>query len=174
MVFKEFHHKYAVLWQGLRISRKFNPIFNILFIIRRLMFAWVIVYLLLRPQYFPAYFQCILIKLMSLALCCYIGLKRPFNSCKTNLIELFNEFSTLAITIQISSLLNFSDFDQLYTQGLMVNYTLIAMFGTNVLYVMLSMVIGWINRWIESKQVKVKEVVTRQKIEGLNRLKKAI
>lgn len=48
-IYERFNQKYAVMWDGLKVGPNKSPIFNILFIIRRIAIGWVIVYLLLYP-----------------------------------------------------------------------------------------------------------------------------
>lgn len=110
-MFERFHEKYGVLWDGLKVKQDHDPIFNIYFIIRRFLFAFTITYLLLYPSLFPPLTQCLLIQFMSLSLCGYIGHSQPFELRKINLIEFFNELSTLAVIVQIMNLMAFVTYD---------------------------------------------------------------
>ena len=133
-----------MLWSDLKVKTDLHPTFMIFFMIRRFALASIIVCLLLLSDIFSVHFQCVLTSLTSLTLCLYIARSRPFQLPKLNSIELFNELCTLLVTIQIITMLNFSSYEQLSTQGLLVNYTLVAMFAVNVLFVFLGMAYGWL------------------------------
>lgn len=132
-----------MLWEGLKCKQGLNPNYNVVFIVRRIILAALIVFPFIIRSSLPIHFQCICIEYLSLLYADFILATFPFFTKKVNFIEAFNEFTVLAIAVQLKTMLNFRDYDSLFNQGLFVNYTLLSMFLLNVLYVSGDIIGGW-------------------------------
>lgn len=64
--------------------------------------------------------------------------KRRFETPHLNMIERFNEFTNLVISIMLLVQNNNRGGDDLYEMGNMVNMTIIAMFLINVIFVLIN------------------------------------
>ena len=83
---EHFSVRYGVLYRGLKTKSAFTYMFNIIFMFRRLIYIFCLIFL----DYSP-YLQTLVPQLMSFVLLLYNILKQPYSSDSDNRIEVFNE-----------------------------------------------------------------------------------
>lgn len=136
-----FNNKWSVIWEGMKgESNQITP-YNLFFIIRRVLFAAIIViipvYTNLNP--FSQYYMVVMLNLYS---CAYTTHYMPFESRSMNLTELFNEWVNLTVSSWfLIAMITIEEDDQgkLYNIGLMTNYLVLGMISINFLFVFSNM-----------------------------------
>ena len=103
--FPIFNNKWGVLWEDLKITSDNLALFQFYFVMRRLLFAALVVlpraYTEIQSIYLFQYFGVVY---LSLLMCSYVVGHKPFIKPELNKIETFNEFCFLQIAILMITL----------------------------------------------------------------------
>jgi hypothetical protein len=114
------------------------PYYNIFFIIRRFVYAMLIV---LPPLFgMTPIVQLGLIINLNLFSCCYNIHMQNFEIRKMNLIEIFNEICNLIISVYVLAMSQNTTGEQIFMTGLINNYFIIAMYVINLIFVLFGLV----------------------------------
>lgn len=136
-----FNNRWGVLWEDLKINSGILALFQLLFVVRRFLFAALVVlpraYTEIQSIYLFQYFGVVY---LSLLMCSYLVAKKPFIKPELNKIELFNELCYLEISILMMTLAYSNEdlrTDPMIknTVGMMIMYFSLFLFGINVLFV---------------------------------------
>lgn len=94
--FPIFNNKWGVIWEEIKV-KNYNYPYQLFFILRRLVFALIIVVI---PSYttWNTFFQYILVVQLNLFSVTYLGGQMPFVSRVRNKTEIVNEFINLMIS----------------------------------------------------------------------------
>ncbi len=85
-----FINTIGVLYSQFKIKKKWAAAFNVIFMLRRIIYAFIFTLL---AEY--SAFQVISMNLMSLMMLCYILLVIPYIENRLNIIEVYNELTVL-------------------------------------------------------------------------------
>lgn len=99
---KEIIRKYGEIFNGLKLQRKRGLSYYVIFTLRRLLFAYIIVYL----QEYP-WLQVQLNLYIQTFMILYLGFWRPWSNPFSNKLEFFNEIATLFIVYHMACFSNF-------------------------------------------------------------------
>jgi len=122
------------LWGELKLHKSRPPIFNIVFMFRRVVYSAIIVVPLLLE--IPAIFQMMLMINLNLWMCAWLVDATPFSSKKLNRVEICNELGNLCITYMLIVQNNNRNGDDLYEMGVLLNYVIIGLFLANIIFVL--------------------------------------
>lgn len=94
--FPVFNNKWGVIWEEIKIKNDDFP-YQLFFILRRLIFALIIVAI---PSYtgWGTYIQYALVVKLNFFSVMYLGFHKPFEAPVRNKTEIFNEFINLMIS----------------------------------------------------------------------------
>ena len=109
------------------------PCFNFFFIIRRFLFAMILVH---GGLILPRNFIVISIVLLNLMTLIYLWSNKNFEQTVLNRIEIFNESINIMISYIILIMTSISDGMTLAQLGLVLNYLVLFLFLSNILYVL--------------------------------------